>query len=64
VKIPEILQIETPHSPGSLASVLNVLAEMGLVLEHVSSLRRDQDRTLWRSRLRSTRRHMPRSLSG
>jgi len=47
VKIPEILQIETPHSPGSLASVLNVLAEMGLVLEHVSSLRRDQERTLW-----------------
>jgi malate dehydrogenase (oxaloacetate-decarboxylating) len=47
VKIPEILQIETPHSPGSLASVLNVLAQMGLALEHVSSLRSDQDRTLW-----------------
>jgi malate dehydrogenase (oxaloacetate-decarboxylating) len=47
VKIPEILQIETPHSPGALASVLNVLAEAGLVLEHVSSVRRDQDRTLW-----------------
>jgi malate dehydrogenase (oxaloacetate-decarboxylating) len=47
VKIPEILQIETPHAPGSLASVLNVLAERGLVLEHVSSVRRDQDRTLW-----------------
>ena len=47
MKIPEILQIETPHSPGSLASVLNVLAQMGLALEHVSSLRSDQDRTLW-----------------
>ncbi len=47
MKIPEILQIETPHAPGSLASVLNVLAEAGLVLEHVSSVRRDQDRTLW-----------------
>ena len=47
MKIPEILQIETPHSPGALASVLNVLAETGLVLEHVSSVRRDQDRTLW-----------------
>ena len=47
MKIPEILQIETTHSPGSLASVLNVLAETGLVLEHVSSVRRDQDRTLW-----------------
>ena len=47
MKIPEILQIETPHAPGALASVLNVLAEKGFVLEHVSSVRRDQDRTLW-----------------
>ena len=47
MKIPEILQVETPHSPGCLASVLNVIAQSGLVLEHVSSVRRDQDRTLW-----------------
>ena len=47
MKIPEILQVETPHSPGCLASVLNVIAQAGLVLEHVSSVRRDQDRTLW-----------------
>lgn len=47
MKIPEILQVETPHSPAALASVLTVLAEAGLVLEHVSSVRRDQDRTLW-----------------
>jgi len=30
VKIPEILQIETPHARGALASVLNVLSETGL----------------------------------
>jgi len=47
VKIPEILQVETPHSPGALTDVLNVIAEAGLILEHVSSVRRDQDRTLW-----------------
>jgi malate dehydrogenase (oxaloacetate-decarboxylating) len=47
VKIPEILQVETPHSAGALASVLNVIAEAGLTLEHVSRVRRDQDRTLW-----------------
>lgn len=47
MKIPEILRVETAHSPGALASVLNVIAEAGLVLEHVSSVRRDQDRTLW-----------------
>ena len=47
VRIPEILRIETPHSPGALASVLNVLSDAELVLEHVSRVRRDQERTLW-----------------
>lgn len=47
VKIPEILQVETPHSPGALASVLNVLSDAELILEHVSCVRRDQERTLW-----------------
>jgi len=46
VKIPEILQVETPHSPGCLASVLNVIAQAGLVLEHVSSVRATKP-TLW-----------------
>src|SRR5579875_102147 len=47
MKVPEILQIETSQTPGSLASVLNVIAEMGLVLEHVTTVRREQGRTLW-----------------
>jgi malate dehydrogenase (oxaloacetate-decarboxylating) len=47
MRIPEILQVETSHSPAGVASVLNVIAEAGFVLEHVSSVRRDQDRTLW-----------------
>jgi malate dehydrogenase (oxaloacetate-decarboxylating) len=47
VKIPEILQVETPHSAAALASVLNVIAEAGLALEHVSSVGREQARTLW-----------------
>jgi malate dehydrogenase (oxaloacetate-decarboxylating) len=47
MKIPEILQVETPQVPGSLASVLKVIAEAGLVLEHVTTLHRDQGRTLW-----------------
>jgi malate dehydrogenase (oxaloacetate-decarboxylating) len=47
LKIPEILQVETPQVPGSLASVLNVIAEAGLVLEHVTTLRRELGRTLW-----------------
>jgi malate dehydrogenase (oxaloacetate-decarboxylating) len=47
MKISEIFQVETEHAPGNLASVLNVIAESGLVLEHVSTVRRDQHRTLW-----------------
>lgn len=47
MRISEIIQVETAHAPGSLASVLSVIAEAGLILEHVSTVRRDQDRTLW-----------------
>lgn len=47
MKIPEIVQVETQQVPGSLASVLNVIAEAGLVLEHLTTLHRDQGKTLW-----------------
>jgi len=47
VKIPEILRVETRRAPGSLASVLNAIADVGLVVEHVDTIRRDQDKTLW-----------------
>jgi malate dehydrogenase (oxaloacetate-decarboxylating) len=47
VKIPEILIVETIHQPGSLASVLLVIANAGLAIEHLTALRRDQGRTLW-----------------
>jgi len=47
MKIPEILIIETVHQPGSLAKVLQVVAEAGLTIEHLSALRRDQGWTVW-----------------
>jgi malate dehydrogenase (oxaloacetate-decarboxylating) len=47
VKIPEILIVETIHQPGSLASVLLVIADAGLAIEHLTALRRDQGRTWW-----------------
>ncbi len=47
MKIPEILLIETVHQPGSLARVLQVIAEAGLAIEHLNALRREQGRTLW-----------------
>lgn len=47
MKIPEILIIETVHQPGSLAKVLQVVAEAGLTIEHLTALRRDQGWTVW-----------------
>ncbi|HEY8052989.1 MAG TPA: malic enzyme-like NAD(P)-binding protein [Steroidobacteraceae bacterium] len=47
MKIPEILIIETMHQPGSLAKVLQVIADAGLAIEGLTALRRDQGRTLW-----------------
>jgi malate dehydrogenase (oxaloacetate-decarboxylating) len=47
MKIPEIILVETVHQPGSLARVLQVIAEAGLAIEGLSALRRQQGRTLW-----------------
>jgi len=47
MKIPEIIIVETVHQPGSLARVLQVIADAGLTIEHLTALRRDQGRTLW-----------------
>ncbi|UCC14245.1 MAG: ACT domain-containing protein [Gammaproteobacteria bacterium] len=47
MKIPEILLIESEHKPGSLAKILAVLAEAGLVVEHLVTVRREQGRTVW-----------------
>lgn len=47
MKIPEIIIVETVHKPGSLAKVLQVIADTGLIIEHLNALRRDQGKTLW-----------------
>ena len=47
MKIPEIIIVETVHQPGSLASVLQVIAQEGLTIEHLTALRREQGHTLW-----------------
>lgn len=47
MKIPEIIVVETIHQPGSLAKVLQVIAEAGFAIEHLTALRREQGRTLW-----------------
>ncbi|HET9331696.1 MAG TPA: malic enzyme-like NAD(P)-binding protein, partial [Steroidobacteraceae bacterium] len=43
----EIIIVETVHQPGSLARVLQVIADAGLAIEHLTALRRDQGKTLW-----------------
>lgn len=47
MKIPEILMVETVHQPGSLARVLQVIADAGLIIDHLNAVRREQGRTLW-----------------
>jgi malate dehydrogenase (oxaloacetate-decarboxylating) len=47
MKIPEIIIVETVHQPGSLARVLQVIADAGLAIEHLTALRRDQGKTQW-----------------
>jgi malate dehydrogenase (oxaloacetate-decarboxylating) len=47
MKIPEIILVETVHQPGSLAKVLQVIADAGLAIEALTALRRQQGRTLW-----------------
>jgi len=47
MKIPEILIVETVHRAGSLASVLQVIADTGLVIESLNAIKREQGRTLW-----------------
>ena len=47
MKIPEILVVESERKPGSLAKILQVIGDAGLVVEHLNSVGRDQDKTVW-----------------
>lgn len=47
MKIPEILLVESQHKPGSLAKILQVISEFGILVENLDAVRRDQDKTVW-----------------
>ncbi len=47
MKVPEILLIESEHRPGSLATILGVIGEYGLVVQHLDALERFGDKTHW-----------------
>ncbi len=45
--IPEILLIESQHKPGNLGRVLTAIGECGTLIDHITLVRRDQDRSIW-----------------
>lgn len=47
MKIPDVLVIESEHRPGSLGRILTAIGELGVVIEHLVAVRRDQDKTVW-----------------
>ncbi|MFT6627359.1 MAG: malate dehydrogenase (oxaloacetate-decarboxylating), partial [Flavobacteriales bacterium] len=47
MKIPEILLVESQHRPGSLAKVLAVIGEHGLVVQHLDAVARFGNHTNW-----------------
>jgi malate dehydrogenase (oxaloacetate-decarboxylating) len=47
MKIPEILLIESQHRPGSLANILRVIGDHGLVVQHLDAVERFGDKTHW-----------------
>lgn len=47
MKIPEILLIESLHRPGSLATILRVIGDHGLVVQHLDAVERFGDKTHW-----------------
>lgn len=47
MQIPEILVIESQHQPGNLGRVLTAIGEGGALIDHITLVRRDQDKSVW-----------------
>jgi malate dehydrogenase (oxaloacetate-decarboxylating) len=47
MRIPEVLRIEVVHRAGSLAQVLGVVAELGLLVEDLRAVERGPGLTIW-----------------
>ena len=47
MKIPEVLRFEVEHRAGSLARVLGVIAEVGLLVEDLEAVSRGAGCTVW-----------------
>ena len=47
MKIPEIIIIESEHRPGSLAKILTVIGEAGIVIDDLRAIERTPKKTKW-----------------
>jgi len=47
MQIPEILVIESVHQPGNLGRILTAIGECGVVIDHITLVRRNQDKSVW-----------------
>ncbi len=47
MRIPEILIVEVEHAPGSLARVLTVIGDAGVVVENVAMVARLEKKSVW-----------------
>ena len=47
MQIPEILVIESQHRPGNLGRILTAIGECGVMVDHITLMRRSQDQSVW-----------------
>ena len=47
MKIPEIIKVQSQHRPGSLAKVLAVIGQHGVVVEGLKAVNRDFEFSTW-----------------
>ncbi|MGH8414202.1 MAG: NAD-dependent malic enzyme [Gammaproteobacteria bacterium] len=47
MQIPEILVIESQHQPGNLGRILTAIGECGIMIDHITLVRRAQDQSVW-----------------
>ncbi len=47
MQIPEVLIVESEHRPGSLGRILTAIGECGVVIDHLTAVSRNQDKTVW-----------------
>jgi malate dehydrogenase (oxaloacetate-decarboxylating) len=47
MQVPEVLIIESKHQPGNLGRILTAIGECGIIVDHISLVRRSQDKSVW-----------------